>query len=77
MPEEEEDNDEDLARMRELLLSTQDEVDRIIQASNNVQDVYTSSQQVTNANHVGVNYNGGANTHPMTRYGHRSTIQGG
>ena len=32
--------------MRELLQSTQDEVDRIMQGSNNVQDVYTESQQV-------------------------------
>ena len=31
--------------MRELLQSTQDEVDRIIKGSNNIQDVYTESQQ--------------------------------
>lgn len=32
--------------MRELLQSTQSEVDRIIQGSNSIQDVYTESQQV-------------------------------
>ena len=31
--------------MRDLLRSTQDEVDRIIQGTNSIQDVYTESQQ--------------------------------
>ncbi len=36
-------SEEDFARMRELLQSTQDEVDRIIQGSNNIYYVYTES----------------------------------
>lgn len=40
--------------MRELLQSTQSEVDRIIQGSNNIQDVYTESQQVVTQQRTGV-----------------------
>ena len=36
--------EEDFARMRELLESTQSEIDRIMQGGDNVQDVYTESQ---------------------------------
>ena len=38
-------SEEDFARMRDLLRSTQDEVDRIIQGTNSIQEVYTESQQ--------------------------------
>ena len=37
-------SEEDFARMRDLLRSTQDEVDRIIQGTNSIQEVYTESQ---------------------------------
>ena len=53
-------SEEDFARMRDLLRSTQDEVDRIIQGSNNIQEVYTESQQFVsqtqaNKNTIGAN----------------------
>ena len=44
-PTQEDEEDQEFARMRDMLLSTQNEIDKIIQGTQNVASIYNSSKE--------------------------------